>query len=423
MRRECWLFSAALLAADAAAKVAGMADRQAEVDPVSDDATTRPAPRPEVGRPRSGSSGLLAVFLGGLVAGGIGYLAAYYTEFAVFETGDGADSLEQISATLEEQSQRLGALESMGENTPVAGPDEELQGQLGEVANRIASISDRIEAIEGAPGTDPEAREQAQAASQSLTSLQERLAALEEQTGDPGTTETDASQSQQLSEQSDRLASLSQQVDELSQTVQSQSQIIDDQAAQLQSQAQTIDEQSGRIEEAQATARTETNRISAQAALAEIRAAMDAGNPYADAIGQLQGAGGPEVPQALSGPAGSGVPSLSDLRDSFGQPAREALSSSIAATTGGGAIDRIGAFLKSQTGARSLGEQEGDGPDAILSQAEARLGEGDLQAALDTLQALPQEGQEAMSDWIERARTRLDAQNALADLSQSVNTN
>ncbi len=384
------------------------------MDTVSDDATMRPAPRPEPERPRSGSTGILAVFLGGVVAGGIGYLAAYYTEFGLFQTDDGTDPLAAISATLEDQAQRLGTLEERADAAPVAGPDAELQGQLGEVAERIAAISERIDTIESAPGTDPEAREQAEAASASLGTLQERLAALEEQTGNPGVTETDASQSQQLAELDRRLA-------ELSQEIQSQSQVIEDQAAQLQSQEQTIDQQRGEIEEARNAARSETNRISAQAALAEIRAAMDAGTPYADAIGQLRSTGEVEVPEALAGPAGSGVATISALQQSYPEAARSALSASVAATAGGGPIDRFGAFLKAQTGARALDEQEGTGPDAVLSRAEARLREGELEAALSELDALPQEGRDAMSDWIDRARARLDARQALAGLSQSVN--
>lgn len=382
-----------------------MADRQGEVDTVSDDATTRPAPRPDPEPKRSGSSPVLAVFLGGIVAGGIGYLAAYYTEFELLGAGQGADPLEQVSATLEDQAQRLAALETRAEETPAA-VDPEMGGQLDEVATRLAAISERIDTIENAPGTDPEAREQAQAASTSLATLQERLAALEAQTGDPGVTETDASQSQQLAE-------LSARVEELSQQVQSQAQVIDDQAARLESQAEEI-------ASAQQAARSETNRISAQAALAEIRAAFDSGTPYADAIGQLQSTGSVEVPEALAQPAGSGVATLASLRESFPQAARPALSESVAATAGDGPIDRLGAFLKAQTGARSLDEQDGTGPDAILSRAEARLRDGELEAALSELQALPEQGREAMSDWISRARTRLDAQAALADLSQTV---
>lgn len=383
-----------------------MADRQGEVDTVSDDATTRPAPRPETKSTRSGSSGVLAVFLGGIVAGGIGYLAAYYTEFDLFETGGGADPLAQVSATLEDQARRLAALESRAEEAPAIATDPALEGQLGEVATRLAAISERIDVIENAPGTDPQAREQAEAASASLTALQDRLAALEAQTGDPGVTETDASQSQQLADLSARIEDLTQQIQALSRT-------NEEQAARLESQA-------GEIAAARQAARAETNRIAAQAALAEIRAAFDAGTPYADAIGQLKSIGEVEVPAALSDPAGSGIATLAGLRESFPEAARKALSASIAATAGGGAIDRIGAFLKAQTGARSLDEEQGTGPDAILSRAEARLHEGELQAALSELQALPQEGQEAMSDWISRARARLDAQAALADLSQTV---
>ncbi len=386
---------------------------------MSDDATTRPEPPAVEPRQGSGSSGLLAVLLGGFIAGGIGYLAAYYTEFDLFQADRGGAEIERLSAAFDAQADRLSALE---ESAAAGAPSDEIpdsvRSEIGSVADTVAAISARLDQIEASPGTDATTQE----AADSLAALQDRLARIESQTGDPSVTETDASQSQQLSQ-------LSQRLDELSGTVASQAEKIARQAEQINSQTQTIDQQkqtlqsqSQAIDEAKNAARRETIRISAHGAVAEIRGAIESGEPYVDAIGEIRETSDISIPEALSGPAGSGVASIASLQENFPAAAREALSASVAATAGGGVVDRLGAFIRSQTGARSLGEQQGEGPDAILSRAEARLGEGKLEAALGELDALPEEGRQAMSDWIARARERLAARQALSDLSQSVNS-
>ncbi|MGB8622217.1 MAG: hypothetical protein WCD16_05310, partial [Paracoccaceae bacterium] len=71
--------------------------------------------------------------------------------------------------------------------------------------------------------------------------------------------------------------------------------------------------------------------------------------------------------------------------------------------------DRIGAFLRTQFGARSLTPREGNDPDAILSRAEAALNAGELKDALDEIATLPEAGQQAMSGWVAKAQKRADA--------------
>ena len=125
------------------------------------------------------------------------------------------------------------------------------------------------------------------------------------------------------------------------------------------------------------------------------------------------------MPPALSGPAADGVPTLTELVDSYPEAARAALDASIRANVDGGAFDRFTAFLRVQTGARSLEPREGDDPDAILSRAEAAVRAGDLAQALTELAALPEDGQAAMAGWTQSARTRLDALEAAQGLTQN----
>ncbi len=276
-----------------------------EVHTVSEDPTTRPEPPATEMRGGSGSSGFLAVLLGGFIAGGIGYLAAYYTEFELFQIDRGDAEIEQLSAAFDAQADRLSALESAAEGSPSDNIPEAVRSEIGSVSDTVAAISARLDELETDPGTDAATQE----AADSLAGLQDRLAAIESQTGDPGVTETDASQSQQLSELSQRLDDLNGTVESQAQKLASQAEKIDSQAQTIQQQKQTLESQSQAIDEAKNAARRETTRISAHGAVAEIRGAIESGEPYADAIGEIRETSDVSIPEALSGPAGSGVAS------------------------------------------------------------------------------------------------------------------
>jgi hypothetical protein len=130
-------------------------------------------------------------------------------------------------------------------------------------------------------------------------------------------------------------------------------------------------------------------------------------------------AAGIDVPATLVDQA-LGVPSLAALRDSFPDAARKALAVSVREEAGPGAWARLTAFLRSQSGARSLTPRAGEDPDAVLSRAEANLRAGDVAGAVEELKALPEAGQAAMSEWVARAERRMQAVEAVAALRQRV---
>ena len=63
---------------------------------------------------------------------------------------------------------------------------------------------------------------------------------------------------------------------------------------------------------------------------------------------------------------------------------------------------------------RPVGRLAGDGTDARLARAEVQLNEGDLEAALASLAALPPAAQDALRPWwgLAQTRARLDRQAA-----------
>ncbi len=150
-----------------------------------------------------------------------------------------------------------------------------------------------------------------------------------------------------------------------------------------------------------------------RAALGQIAAALDSGAPYPSAIAALAGA---DIAVVLTDNATAGLPSLQALQASFPDSARTALEAALRANMGESWSERVGNFLRTQVGVRSLTPRDGPDPDAILSRAEAALTAGDVTQALAEIATLPTPAQDALSAWRVRAQLRLDAQAALAAL-------
>ena len=150
-----------------------------------------------------------------------------------------------------------------------------------------------------------------------------------------------------------------------------------------------------------------------RAALGQIAAALDSGAPYPSAIAALAGA---DIAVVLTDNASAGLPSLQALQASFPDSARTALEAALRANMGESWSERVGNFLRTQVGVRSLTPRDGPDPDAILSRAEAALTAGDVAQALAEIATLPTPAQDALSAWRVQAQLRLDAQAALAAL-------
>lgn len=159
-----------------------------------------------------------------------------------------------------------------------------------------------------------------------------------------------------------------------------------------------------------------------RAALSRLLAAMDAGGPFAAPLSDLAEVTGQSMPAALLNSAETGVPTLSSLRETFPDAARAALAATSreGLADDAGFSDRIGAFLKTQTGARSLEPREGDDPDAILSRAEAALADNRIEDAVSLIDQLSETGRDAMAGWRAQADTRIAALSAAQTLAKSL---
>lgn len=181
-------------------------------------------------------------------------------------------------------------------------------------------------------------------------------------------------------------------------------------------------------------ARVEAERISeeaysaeqaalARAAWGQVATAIESGAGFKEPLNTLESLAGADIPEALLMSAEDGVPTLASLQQAFPDAARIALETAVRAETGDAPIDRLTAYLRVQSGYRSLAPREGEDPDAILSRVEGALRGGDLGAALAELQSLDGPGREALAEWEAMALARIAAIEAAEAVSGQLNSN
>lgn len=172
-----------------------------------------------------------------------------------------------------------------------------------------------------------------------------------------------------------------------------------------------------RVQAAEVEASTRVATTATRKLLTEIDAALDTGAPFSAALAGLQDVSGATPPDALAAVADSGTASWTTLRNRFADQAHAALRADATANAGDGVGSRLGAFLRSQIGTRSLERRDGTDADAILSRVEDDLVNRRLSAALSEAESLPEAARAAMADWIADLRALTQARTALDDLT------
>ncbi|MDT8857561.1 hypothetical protein RNZ50_21450 [Paracoccaceae bacterium Fryx2] len=339
---------------------------------------------------RRGAGGFFGLLLGGLIAAGMGFALARFAVpdgWPLAATGPMEARIATQATEITALTSAVAALRADLDARPVGATEDQLAPMMSDIAAANAALT---------------------AAAEAATALEERMTRLEQLPIEGG----GMSPAALFAMQSD-LGGLKVQVEELRAAT----------AAMPAEIVASVEAAQNRLTEAEANA----NAIKAEAvataraaislaALSRVQAAIDSGSPYGEALTDLA-TSGVEVPGILVGAAGKGLPTLPALIDQFSEPARAALEASLRANMGEQVTDRISAFLRSQTGVRSLSPREGDDPDAVLSRMEAALRAGDLAGAVALLDSLPPEGKAAMEPWTALATLRLQATQATADLA------
>lgn len=351
------------------------------IEAVDDPIETAPDETPELApepKTQQTTAGFFPLLLGGIAAGAIGYGIATY-----FPMNGGAAS-DEIVAQLAAQSDQIAALETELANLPA--PDlSAIDAQIAAVVESAVNQTDALSAdITG-----------------QFESVDARLLEVEKRPSTDGT----------LSETA--LAAYQRELEDLRADMNAQQENVMSAAAQAEADLATVRAEAEQLEqEALAAARS----AAARAALNRVAAAVETGAPFGDALSDLGG----DAPAALSDVADTGVATTAQLTADFPAAARAALatarSEGVSDDAGG-----LGGFFRSQFDVRSTSPQEGSGPDAILSRAEAAVKEGRVADALAEIEALPEVARAELTDWTARATLRADVLDAIATLSETYN--
>jgi hypothetical protein len=292
-----------------------------------------------------------------------------------------------------------------------------LRAELSSLAERpipdasadLAALRSELEQRLSEAAPDPAVAETTEALQASLSQIEARLTEVEKRPAGP----EGAASATALAAYERELQALRDQIATQGGQGQAVTAQIESVAAEAREQLAAAAAEAERLKaEAAETARTAT----VAAAYGRIRAAVEGGGPFTAAVTDLTEAQ-VTIPEALSTHAETGVPTMAELQRSYPAAARAALSAALRTQTGAGWTDRLSAFLRTQSGIRSLEPREGSDPDAILSRAEAALANGDLPAVLAELDSLPPEAKAPLEGWIASAQSREAANAALSTLT------
>ena len=330
---------------------------------------------------------IVASLVGGLVAGAVGFLVA----ISLPQLTDQSEKVEQALSGIEAVVADVAVLnEQMNELRGLIRPPQDLSVLEGD----IAALEDKVGKL------GPEIGGMQTTTSDEISDLGARLAALSRRVEALETSSGDASLSQAVQTE-EQLSRFRGQLDQL---------VADAEARIADAEAKVADAEASALEADGASAAG--NRF----AIARLRAAVESGAPYSDIISTME-----DVPSELADHARTGIPTPHALQQEFPGAARAALAASRSISGDGTVGDRIVAFLRQATNARSLTPREGDSADAVLSRAEARVAEGDLPAALAELESLPRASRSAMAGWIAKAEYRLAVLGAIDVLADGMN--
>jgi len=321
------------------------------------------------------SSALPMVF-GGILAGGIGFLVATFSGIGG-PSGPDEGAVGNIQANSDQLAVLLDRVQKVESVDPVDLSG--VEAQLSDLETRTAALSVGIEELNSVFSAE------LTGIGEQLTALDERLRRLENQPerGDGSAARAAAAE--------DELKAFRAELDAV--------------IAEADAKVQAAQARAAEVEATTAEAKAAAEALAAKA---ELIAAIEGGSGYSELLENF-----PDAPDALKVSAKDGVPTMVSLQQSFPDAARAALASVQTVPQDASAGERLSAFLKRQTNARSLTPREGNDPDAILSRVESALNQGDLASALAEVSALPDAANAAMAGWLAKAHSRATALQAV----------
>jgi len=358
--------------------------------------TSGPAsPKPHTLPEKKSGRGLgmvMSGFIGAVIALGGGY--ALQAGGVLPTPGTGGDSVAPVASRVDALSSQVETLSQRLENsTAQAGAEipSDLAARLDNLETGLADVAARPAGTGGNPAQ--------------LAPLEDRLAALESKITElsDGAAAADPALASELNElraaQSGMQAALSE--------LQSGSDAVSQKLSTLESEQATLSEQ--------VDAPAQQLDVARAIAAAGLKSAIDRGGSFMNELEAFASVA-PDDPAVaeLRELAARGVPSRSDLVAGFSDAASTAIAAANPGDPEAGLVDRLMTSALSVVKVRKVGDVEGDSAEAIAARAEARLLNGDLDAAVREWNTLPEASLTATAEYGDALAARARAERLVA---------
>jgi hypothetical protein len=364
-------------------------------------------PAPRAARVSGRSALLPAVLAAALVALAISASAPWWTR-AIGLGPQQATAPASDAKRVQALERRIADLEGRPAAPAAAAVSTDLVQRLDALEQSNSELKSTLDRLAAAPGS-PEAGAPAPELAQRLDAVTGDLAAAKEQL------QALQRESAQSAAAPERLSALSDRIEENAAELRAMQGELS-RLVELPKQVQNL---AGAIEAASG----QTQKTAFVLASGQLEAALDSGQPYVSELGAVRrlAAEDPELPALLAKleeHADEGIPGMAELRLRFEDMALAAVQASQSAVEGDW-MDRAWARLRSLVTVRPVGgDVAGDSAEAHLARAEARLGEGDLAAAVAEVEALEGPAAEPAAPWLAGARARAAADEAIEALRE-----
>ena len=351
----------------------------------------------------SGGSGFWPGLLGGLIGGAGMALAASVFWFGN-QSNDAIMEVQSATAVLDDRLSvvegEVGAVGSLAES---AAQSDALSGRLADLEQEVTSLKDisaSSEGVSGEAGANTDLGERLAVLEQDIATLQSTLPTLEATLSSTGIS---------VEKNGQQAAALNGSVETLNQAT-----------VRLGTDLGSLSDRVGQAEDKLDFIGGEYQRAAAMiVAIGDIDRSVLRAEPFESALESFRtlGKDSPEVNDIISKlepMAKEGVPTLSDLKQSFGEVSSRIL---LAEEDDGTLADQVSDNLFSIINMRPSGaDVEGEDSRSVVARAQAKLSANDVEGVLSELGGLSGKALESAQAWMTAAEGRLSANEAVADL-------
>ena len=173
--------------------------------------------------------------------------------------------------------------------------------------------------------------------------------------------------------------------------------------------AADVERLDGRITALETSQKGVTDAAASALAVSALAEATETSRPFGQELAGLQRVLPPSPDlAALERIATQGAPTRAGLAVQFGNLAGRAASAARNPGPDADLFSRIRYALSSIVSIRHVGSTKGSTPDAMLARAQALLDDGDVEGAVQALDALPDTARDVLGPWINAANRRID---------------